>query len=102
VSVEGIKWAEAKALELSSQLLQDRFSWGEWLDQPQKDRIKSTEEVVEDFEEYYRSTHTLTQRTWDRHWRAIFNRLRLDKPLTSETEGVTGRQKGSQGKGLQG
>lgn len=85
VSVEGIKWAEAKALELSSQLLQDRFSWGEWLDQPQKDRIKSTEEVIEDFEEYYRSTHTLTQRTWDRHWRAIFNRLRLDKPLTSES-----------------
>jgi integrase len=84
VTVESIRWAEARAFELSSQLLQDCFSWQDWLSPSQVERVKLAEEVIDEFERYYRSTHTLTQRTWDRHWKQILNRLRPDKPLSAD------------------
>ncbi|NJM00703.1 MAG: hypothetical protein HC924_18905 [Synechococcaceae cyanobacterium SM2_3_2] len=50
VTVEGIYWAEARAFELSSQLLHDCFSWQDWLSPSQVERVKLAEDVIEEFE----------------------------------------------------
>lgn len=75
-NTEGLSKAEAQALKLASDLLMERFRWEEWR-KPKGTREKSPTviEWVKEFRAYYQATHSLSERTWERHWQHVYSDL---------------------------
>ena len=74
VSCDGIRRAEAEALNLGSLLAMKQFDWVDWLDEtPPEEKLIG--EWIREFKQYYMGTHSLSETTWERHWQTVYDAL---------------------------
>jgi hypothetical protein len=79
----GLERAEAEARKVGALLACKEFAWSTYQPESVTPRKLTTEEWIERFREHYLRTHTLTERTWNKHWASIYKRLPLDSPLSA-------------------
>jgi hypothetical protein len=85
-NVEGVRLAEAKALEISSLLRQNAFNWEPYYDAPVVELAKplTVVEIVKRFEVDYFTRRLRTRQsesTWKTDYHDVFIRLPQDVPL---------------------
>jgi integrase len=78
----GLERAESEARKVGALLACKEFNWAEFLGEAKPAQM-STAAVVEQFQQHYIKTHTLTERTWQKHWASVFNRLPQDQSLSA-------------------
>ncbi|MEO0521076.1 MAG: site-specific integrase [Cyanobacteria bacterium P01_A01_bin.116] len=84
VSRDGIRRAEAEALNLGSLLAMKQFDWADWLDETLP-KEKLIGEWIRGFKQYYMGTHSLSETTWKRHWQTVYDALPQNETLVGPT-----------------
>jgi integrase len=78
----GLERAEAEAHKLGAKLACREFEWGSYLSNDEQAAVELTvEQWVAQFKQHYMATHSLTERTWIKHWWEVYKRLPQEKPL---------------------
>ena len=84
---DGLRYAKAKAMELSSQIAIQSFVWENWIDSLKPQNHKTVKEWLEVFEEDYferRKRTPATTTTWLKNYREVFKWLPSSAALTVE------------------
>lgn len=93
-NLEGIRFAEAKAREISGLILAGAFDWEPYYSSPiqEMSKPKTWGEVLPEFEAWYKSRHAIKERTWkDSYWEYL-RRLPMDDSISVESvQGVLNR-----------
>jgi len=81
-SEAGLKRAEAEARRLGAAIALKEFDWSFYLEQD--DPRFHTQHLISRFKAHYMGTHSLSEKTWEKHWVSVFKRLPQAEPLEVE------------------
>lgn len=83
VSRQGIKKARSEAILIGAKLVSGDFSWDEFNYRTKAAQLR-TSTWIRKFEDDYRATHQLRDRTWNENWLKWFKQLPQQGKLTPE------------------
>jgi integrase len=86
-NLEGVRFAEAKAREISGLLLAGTFEWEPYMKASVvvEPKTRTWGEVIPEFEAWYRTRNSIKDRTWQDSYREYLRRLPSDQPISSES-----------------
>jgi len=80
----GLERAEAEARKLGASLACREFDWSTYQPESASAEGLTAQQWIERFRVHYCRTHTLTERTWQKHWNNIYKRLPADELLSAD------------------
>ncbi|MDA0673176.1 MAG: hypothetical protein O3C67_05660, partial [Cyanobacteria bacterium] len=79
----GLERAEAEAFKVGALLACKEFDWRSYSPESVSQQKLTVAHWVERFRKHYMNTHTLTDRTWEKHWWSVFKRLPQEQSLST-------------------
>ncbi|WP_019498840.1 hypothetical protein [Pseudanabaena sp. PCC 6802] len=82
-----VRFAEAKAREVSGLLLASAFNWEPYLrhEKVDKSNIKLWGEIVAEFSAWYKTKHDLKDKTWKNSYHEYLRRIPADEPVSADS-----------------
>ena len=80
----GIKLAQARAVTLGNELIENKFEWKNWWKPRKSIAVGTAGYWIDKFEKDYRSKNTIADRSWRDGWLQHLNQLDKDSELTPE------------------
>jgi hypothetical protein len=86
-NIDGIRFAEAKAREISGLLLASAFDWEPYIRcvQVEEACIRTWGEVVAKFSDWYKTKHDLKDKTWKNSYHEYLRRIPADATVSAES-----------------
>ncbi|HZG39998.1 MAG TPA: hypothetical protein VEZ50_15080, partial [Nodosilinea sp.] len=81
---DGFKAAEKEALRISALIIAKQFDWRDFLNPADQPDFKPAQTLIQEFADEYKSTHTISNHTFNQQWMRIYKKLPQDKPITKE------------------